>query len=68
MGEEVFTNENTKQIKEKNNIVKEATGQTELCILLEFILRYFNEIKKDNKKWFLSPELALFHKLYKLNI
>ena len=68
LGEEVFTNENTKQIKEKNNIVKEATGQTELCILLEFILRYFNEIKKDNKKWFLSPELALFHKLYKLNI
>ena len=48
----------------KENTRAEKNGQSELCILQEFILRYFNTIKKDNKKWFLIPELALWHKMY----
>jgi hypothetical protein len=66
LGEEKFTNENTKQVKEKNIVIKETIGQIEICVLLEFILRYFNEIEKNNKKWFITPEYALFHKMYKV--
>jgi hypothetical protein len=65
LGEEKFTKENTKAIKDSNgNIIHEAVGNTELCVLEEFILRYFNTIKKDNKKWFFTPEMAIYHKLY----
>ena len=65
IGEEKYTKENTKIIKdEKGNIVQEAIGQVELCILQEFILRYYDKIKKNNKKWFITPELAIYYKLY----
>ena len=39
----------------------------EICVLEEFILRFFNEYPKngkDGKKWFLTPEMAIWHKLY----
>ena len=64
VGEEKFTKENTKAIKEKGEVVSEAVGHVELCVLEEFILRYFNTIKKNNKNWFLTPEMAIWHKLY----
>jgi hypothetical protein len=67
IGEKKFTNENTKQEKDKDgNVTREAIGHVELCVLQEFILRYYDAIKKDNKKWFLSPEMAIYHKLYKV--
>ncbi len=53
VGTEKYTSENTKSI-----------GNFELCIITEFILRYFNEINKNNKKWFITPELAIYHKFY----
>jgi hypothetical protein len=61
-----YTKENTKAEKVGKEIVNEAIGQVELCILQEFILRYYNTIKKDGKKWFLIPELALWHKMYNI--
>ena len=64
VGEEKYTKENTKSQKQGKEIVSEAVGQVELCILQEFILRYFNTIQKDGKKWFLMPEFALWHKMY----
>jgi hypothetical protein len=65
VGEEKYTKENTRILKEPNGaIIQEAIGQVELCIIQEFILRYFDKIKKDNKKWFLTPEMALYYKLY----
>ena len=64
VGFEKFTKENTKAIKEKGQVVSEAVGHVELCVLEEFILRYFNTIKKDDNHWFLTPEMALWHKLY----
>lgn len=64
VGEEKFTKENTKAIKEKGKVIKEAVSHVELCVLEEFILRYFNTIKKDNINWFITPEMALWHKLY----
>jgi hypothetical protein len=70
VGEEKYTIENTKAIKDKDgNIIQEAVGNFELCVLEEFILRFFNEYPKngkDNKKWFFTPEMAIYHKLYQV--
>ena len=65
LGENKYTNESTKAKKDEDgNVISEAVGQVELCVLQEFILRFFNTIKKDNKKWFFTPEMAIWHKLY----
>ena len=68
LGEEKYTIENTKAIKDKDgNIIQEAMGNIELCVFEEFILRFFNEYPKngkDGKKWFFTPEMAIWHKLY----
>lgn len=66
LGKTIFTNENTKAIKEKGKIIREALTQVDICILQEMALRYFNATKKNNKKWFLTPELAIYFKLYKV--
>jgi hypothetical protein len=52
IGEDKYTKENSKTM-----------NQTELCVYQEFLLRYFNRIKKDDKIWFLNLEMALFWKL-----
>jgi hypothetical protein len=64
VGSEKFTKENTKAIKEKGKVVSEAVGHVELCVLEEFILRYFNTIQKNDKNWFLNPDMAIWNKLY----
>ena len=64
IGEPRYTKESTKIQKVGKEIISEAVGQVELCILTEFILRYFHVSKKDDKKWFLTPELALWYKMY----
>jgi hypothetical protein len=67
LGEDKYDNENTKAVKDADgNIISEAVGNVELCVMQEFILRYFNAIKKDKYNWFLTPELAIWHKLYKV--
>ena len=64
LGENKYTSENTKAQKDsEGNVISETIGQVELCVLQEFILRFFNTIKRD-KKWFLTPEMAIWHKLY----
>jgi hypothetical protein len=60
-----YTIENTKAMKDEDgNVIQEAMGNDELCVLEEFILRYFNIIKQNDKKWFFTPEMAIYHKLY----
>ena len=39
------------------------TNEIELCILQEFILRYFDVIYKDGKRWFLTPIQVLLNKI-----
>jgi hypothetical protein len=69
LGKNKYTSENTKIQKDKDgNIVSESVGQVELCVLQEFILRYFNAIKYNDKNWFLTPEMAVWHKLYTIFI
>jgi hypothetical protein len=69
VGEEKYTSENTKAQKDADGtVVKEAVGQMELCVMEEFILRYFETIEKDGKRWFLTPEMAIFFKLYTIHL
>jgi hypothetical protein len=65
IGENKYTSDTTKVKKDsEGNIIKEAEGQLELCVMQEFILRFYEIVKKDNKRWFLTPELAIYFKLY----
>jgi hypothetical protein len=69
IGEEKYTKENTKIIKDDDkNIVQDAVGHVELCVMQEFVLRFFDRVRKNDKKWFLSPEMALYHKLYTIHV
>jgi len=69
IGSERYTKDNTKIIKdEDNNNIQDAIGHVELCVTQEIIMRYFDKIRKDNKKWFLSPEMALYFKLYTIHV
>jgi hypothetical protein len=69
LNETKYTNENTKAVKDEDgNVITEAVGNVELCVRQEFILRYFDIINQDKKKWFLTPEMALYHKLYTIYI
>jgi len=51
-----YTSENTK-----------GRNKTEFCIMQEFVLRYYESIKQDNKKWFLSADEALINNIEKLS-
>ena len=65
VGSELYTKENTKIIKDEDgNVLQEAIGENELCVLQEFILRRYNKDKKDNKLWFLTPDMAILYKIY----
>jgi len=65
IGENKYTIESTKMIKDEDgNVIQEAIGNDELCVLEEFILRYFNVKEENSKKWFFTPEMAIYHKLY----
>ena len=57
VGGDTYTNQNTRDMV-----------QMELCSLQEFLLRYFNEIKKDNKRWFLSPEESIINNIQTIKI
>jgi hypothetical protein len=56
-----FLNQVLGETEEKtyNNDNTESILKNGLCVILEIILRHFNDIKKDNKVWFLDPERAL---------
>ena len=55
-----------------NNPINDLIGHFELCVLFEMILRYLNDLeliknkKTKNKaiKYFISPEMAIYYKLY----
>ena len=69
IGENTYTKETTKLIKDTNgNVLQEAIGQIELCVLQEFMLRYNNLSNKNNKIWVLTPEMAIFNKIYTVNV
>jgi hypothetical protein len=52
-------------VNKDNSQVEEMIGHSEMCVLLELVLRYLNDNIND-KKYFLTPELAIYYKLYKV--
>jgi hypothetical protein len=52
VGSEKWTKENTKKIVDAG-----------LCIVEEFVLRKYNKERKNNKIWFLTPEMAKIYKV-----
>jgi hypothetical protein len=66
LGENKYTKESTKAQKNGKDVISEAIGQVELCVTLEFLLRYFDRIKREGKRWFLTPELAIWNKMYSI--
>lgn len=68
LGEQKYTKENTKIQKDESgkNVIKEAIGLQELCVIEEFTLRYYNKTRKDGKKYFFTPEMAIYFELYKI--
>jgi len=67
IGEEKYTTENTKQQKDAEGNVTKVTGSIELCIITEILLRHYDKIKKEDKRWFLTPELAIWYKIYTIH-
>jgi hypothetical protein len=62
--------ENEIVVDKDDNPVEEMIGHSEMCVLLELVLRYLNNsgnVKKDSKKYFVTPELAIYYKLYKVS-
>jgi hypothetical protein len=59
--------ENAIVVDKDDNPVEEMIGHSEMCVLLELILRNLNDDKKDKKKYFITPELAIYYKLYKVS-
>jgi len=57
MGEDVYTAQNVKDMV-----------QMELCSLQEFLLRYFDSIRKDGKRWFMTPEEAIINNVQAIKI
>ena len=57
VGGDTYTNQNTRDMV-----------QMELCSLQEFLLRYFDEIKKDDKRWFLTPEESIINNIQTIKI
>ena len=67
LGVEKYTKANTQLEKLNGTVVREAVSHNELCVLQEFILRYYNRVKREGLYWFLTPEMALYHQIYRIN-
>ena len=57
MGADVYTTQNVRDMV-----------QMELCSLQEFLLRYFDSIRKDGKRWFMTPEEAIINNVQAIKI
>ena len=59
MDDVIFTEENVKLIKDdKGNVIQDKVTRPELCIFAELVLRYFEKIKKNEERWFLTIDSA----------
>ena len=56
LGENKYTSENTSN-----------TNHIQICIYQELYLRYFNEIKKNDNIWFLTPGNAILNNIEKIS-
>jgi hypothetical protein len=63
-----YTKENTQMLKDETGkkVLREAISHIELCVIQEMLLRYYNKTKHNNIFWFMTPEMALEYKMYKI--
>ena len=54
MGKNIYNKENTK-----------GMNVTQMCSEQELYLRYFNDVRRDDKRWFLTPEQIILTKFEK---
>jgi len=52
IGYKLYNNENTEDIL-----------KISVCVMLEIVLRYYNEIQKNGKVWFLNNEMAIINNI-----
>ena len=52
LGSQKYNNENTEEIL-----------KVSLCVIVEIVLRHYNEIKQNGKVWFLNTERAIINKI-----
>jgi hypothetical protein len=57
LGSQQYNNENTEEIL-----------KVSLCVMVEIVIRYYNEIKKNGKIWFLNTERAIINNISECKI
>jgi hypothetical protein len=66
IGENKFTKKNDNEITEEERasgiISTKGMISSEMCCIQEFLLRYYNKVKRDDKIWFLNFEMAMLYK------
>ena len=66
-GKNEYTKESHKLKKDKQgNIIQYKRTHEELCVTHELLMRYYHADDINGKKWFLTPEMALYYELYKM--
>ena len=67
IGRNEYNKESNKLKKDKQgNIIQYKRTHEELCVTHELLMRYYHADDINGKKWFLTPEMALYYELYKI--
>ena len=67
IGRNEYNKESNKLKKDKQgNIVQYKRTHEELCVAHELLMRYYHVDNVNGKKWFLTPEEAIYYGMYKV--
>lgn len=67
VNKELFNTENTKLIKDnKGKKIQEKITRGELCVFAEMTLRFYEETKHNNERWFLNLDNAILSNVWNL--
>jgi hypothetical protein len=67
IGRNEYNKESNKLKKDKQgNIVQYKRTHEELCVTHELLMRYYHADNVNAKKWFLTPEQAIYYEMYKV--
>ena len=67
IGKNEYNKESNKLKKDKQGvIVQYKRTHEELCVTHELLMRYYHADNVNGKKWFLTPEEAIYHGMYKV--
>ena len=67
IGKNEYTKESNKLKKDnQGKIIQYKRTHEELCVTHELLMRYYHADDVNGKKWFLTPEQAIYYELYKV--